>query len=398
MVSKMGRISSSAKEMLEKKIIPFWMRMHDEEYGGYYGFLSQELVLDRKAEKGCILNSRILWFFSEAALLLEREDLRKEADHAYAFLTDYCIDRSKGGIYWSMTYDGKPLDTTKHTYNQAFAIYALSAYYRLTGKEEALKLAQEIFGLIEKRCTDSVGYLEAFTADWQPESNEKLSENGVMADKTMNTLLHVFEGYAGLYQAAGDPSVKKVMEHILDIYAEKIYDAGLRRQLVFFDAEYHSIIDLYSYGHDIESSWLIDWGCGLLEDDSLCKKISAINEEMAQAVYEAAFDGHSLANECDKGVVDETRVWWVQAEAVLGFVNLWGKNSARVEYKDAAAEIYRFILDYVVDQREDSEWFGYLDAKGSPLLDKPIVEPWKCPYHNGRMCMELIRKDPEIYV
>lgn len=394
----MRRISSAAKEMLETKIIPFWTGMRDEEYGGYYGFLSQELVLDRKAEKGCILNSRILWFFSEAALLLKREDLRKEAEHAYAFLANYCIDRANGGIYWSMTYDGKPLDTTKHTYNQAFAIYALSAYYRLTGDGEALELAQKLFGLIENRCTDSVGYLEAFTADWKPESNEKLSENGVMADKTMNTLLHVFEGYAGLYQAGNDPSVKKAMEHILDIYAEKIYDAGLRRQLVFFDADYRSIIDLYSYGHDIESSWLIDWGCGLLGEEALAGKISAINEEMAQAVYETAFDGHSLANECDRGVVDETRIWWVQAEAVLGFVNLWQKDPARTEYKDAAADIYQFILDYVVDKRDGSEWFACVDAKGNPLPGKPIVEPWKCPYHNGRMCIELIRKDPEIYV
>ena len=394
----MKKIGLAARELLVENIIPFWQNLKDAEYGGYYGYLSQELVLDKKAEKGCILNSRILWFFAEAAIVLERQDLREYADHAYDFLLNHCIDRENGGVFWSMTFDGKPLDTTKHTYNQAFAIYALSSYYRLTGKKEAIEIAKSLFELIEERCTDAVGYLEAFTADWKPESNEKLSENGVMADKTMNTLLHVFEGYSGLYQATKDAQVACAMRRILDIYKNKIYDPMLRRQKVFFDVNYQSIIDLYSYGHDIESSWLIDWGCSLLEDDDLFKEISEINRNMAEAVYEKAFSNHSLANECENGVVDETRVWWVQAEAVLGFTNLWQKNQARTEFKNAAVDIYQFILNYLVDKREGSEWFWCVDRNGKPIADKPIVEPWKCPYHNGRMCMELMRRDAEIYV
>lgn len=392
----MQRISAAAGTMLDK-IIDFWKGLRDEDFGGYYGYMSQELALDKKAEKGCILNSRILWFFSEAAMLLGREDLRQEADHAYDFLMRHCIDRENGGVYWSMTYDGKPLDTTKHTYNQGFAIYALSAYYRLTGDERALDEAAALFGLIERHCTDEIGYLEAFTADWQPESNEKLSENGVMADKTMNTLLHVFEGYSGLYQATSNPKVGKAMERILGIYADKIWSPELKRQLVFFDKYYNSIIDLYSYGHDIESSWLMDWGCGLLGDAELMAKISAINAQMAEATYHAAWNHDSLANECDRGEVNEWRIWWVQAEAVVGLVNQWQKTGDST-YSDAAAKNFRFICDHVVDKRPGSEWFWCVDKFGAPIPGKPIVEPWKCPYHNGRMCMELIRRDPEIYV
>lgn len=393
----MERISTAAKAHLERVIIPFWKNLRDDEFGGYYGYMSQELAVDKQAEKGCILHSRILWFFSEAAMALDRADLREEADHTYRFLRDHCFDRENGGIYWSMTYDGQPLDTTKHTYNQAFAIYALSSYYRLTGSEEALAQAKELFGLIEEHCTDDRGYLEAFTADWQPESNEKLSENGVMADKTMNTLLHVFEGYSGLYRATEEPTVGKAMERILTIYAEKIWSPELRRQLVFFDADYNSIIDLYSYGHDIESSWLMDWGCGLLKNEGWNQKIRAINEEMAKAVYDTAYSHHSLANECDRGEVNKLRVWWVQAEAVLGFVNLWEKCGGE-QYRDAAADIFHFIQEKVTDHRPGSEWFWCVDENGDPIPEKPIVEPWKCPYHNGRMCMELMRRDPDIYV
>ena len=392
----MERIAVRAQALLDD-IISFWKNLRDDVYGGYYGYMSQELEVDKTAEKGCILNSRILWFFSEAAMLTGREDLRKEADHAYAFLTEHCLDKENGGVFWSLTYDGLVLDDTKHTYNQGFAIYALSSYYRLTGKQEALDTAFSLFRRIEKTCRDGEGYLEAFTRDWRPESNEKLSENGVLADKTMNTLLHVFEGYSGLYLASSDPTVEKAMRFCLSIYADKIYDPKLRRQLVFFDAHYNSIIDLYSYGHDIESSWLIDWGTRLLGDSALTAKIEAIDEEIARTIYKTAYYNHSLANECERGKVDETRIWWVQAESVLGFVNLWQK-CGEAAYRNAAADIFHFIEEKLVDKRSGSEWFWSLDAKGEPTPGKPIVEPWKCPYHNGRMCMELIRKDPDIYV
>ena len=393
----MQRISQAAKAMLENTILPFWLRLQDREHGGFYGLVDFDLRVDKTAEKGCILNSRILWFFASAALATGRADARAAADHAYAFLKDHCLDRQNGGVYWSVTFDGRPLDSTKHTYNQAFAIYALAAYYRLTGNAEALALARELFAVIERRCTDAGGYCEAFTVDWQPASNEKLSENGVLAARTMNTLLHVFEGYAGLYAAAPDAAVETALRRILDIYANKVYAPALHRQLVFFDADYHSLIDLYSYGHDIESSWLIDWGAGLLGDAALTRRIGAINSDLAAAVYAHAYRGHSVLNECERGVDDTTRVWWVQAEAVLGFVNEYAK-SGDAKYAAAAADLWQYINANLVDKRPGGEWFWRLDAHGVPDAQKPIVEPWKCPYHNGRMCLELMRRDPEIDV
>lgn len=392
----MERIADRARTLLSD-IIDFWKGLHDGQFGGYYGYMGQDLRLDKQAEKGCILNSRILWFFSEAAMLTGRQDLWEEADHAYAFLMDHCLDRERGGVYWSTTYDGTPLDTTKHTYNQAFTIYALSSYYLLTKKEQALDTAYGIFNRIESTCRDQEGYLEAFTLDWKPESNEKLSENGVLADKTMNTLLHVFEGYANLYRCQRSPKVGAALLRCLHIYSTKIYDPEKRQQRVFFDAHYNSILDLCSYGHDIESSWLIDAGTQLLGDRELTEKIERIDTDLAKAVYERAYRDHSVVNECERGVVDETRVWWIQAEAVLGFVNLWRK-CGETKYRDAAVDILSYIQRKLIDKRPGSEWFWCLDRDGNPIPGKPIVEPWKCPYHNGRMCMELIRRDPEIYV
>lgn len=384
------------KEHLVHTIIPFWKNLRDNEHGGYYGWLGYDLALDKKAVKGCILNSRITWFFANAYTLLKDESLLDEAKHGFAFMKDYCFDKENGGIYWSITYDGKPEDTTKHTYNQAFCIYALSSYYEASKDEEALAMAKELFHVIEEKCTDEVGYLEAFDREFHLIENDKLSENGVIADKTMNTLLHVFEAYTELYRVSKDAEVKKRLEWILDTIAEKIYNPTLHRQEVFFDKDYNTILDLYSYGHDIETAWLLNRGIDVLGEEAYQAKIGPIIDEMTAQVYEVAFDGHSLANECEKGVVNTHRVWWVQAETVIGFLNGYERHPEKKEYLEAARNEWQFIKDYVIDKREGSEWFWEVDENGKPYPDRPIVEPWKCPYHNGRMCIEVIRRDIDV--
>lgn len=386
--------TSEIKEHLTKDIIPFWRGLKDEEYGGFYGYMGYDLGLDKKAVKGCILNSRILWFFSNAYLVLKEEELLADAGHAFRFLKDYCVDKENGGVYWSLAFDGKPEDTTKHTYNQAFAIYALSSYYDASGDEEALSLAWELYEIIESRCKDEYGYLEAFNVRFEPEDNDKLSENGVMAEKTMNTLLHVFEAYTELYRVTGEEKVADKLRYMMDLIADKVYNKEAGRQEVFFDRTWNSLIDLYSYGHDIETAWLVDRGLEVLDDKVYTEKLSPITRTITENIYKRAYIDHSLVNEAENGVVDTTRVWWVQAEAVVGFLNGYQKTPEHREYLEAAKDIWDYIKTCVVDKRSGSEWFWSVDRDRKPI-EKPIVEPWKCPYHNGRMCFEVIKRNVE---
>lgn len=376
---------------LEEDMIPFWENLKDTEYGGYYGYVDNQLKIDRTYEKGCILNSRILWFFSSAYKLFGKESLRRDAEQAYLFLKEHCQDEVYGGIYWSLTYDGKPKDSSKHTYNQAFAIYALAAYYDATGKEEALNLAFLIWQLIEEKCKDEGGYLEAFDRTFHPMDNEKLSENGVMAGRTMNTLLHLLEAYTELYRVSGNEMVGRQIRYMLDIFQQKVYNQEKGRQEVFFDDSWNSLIDLYSYGHDIETSWLVDRALLVLGDETYTERIEPITKEITKNIFERAFKKDSLPNEAENGVDDTTRVWWVQAEAVVGFINGYEKEPEKIFYLEAAESIWRYICQNIIDKRPGSEWLWAVDEEGR-TLDKPIVEPWKCPYHNGRMCMEVIRR------
>lgn len=380
------------RQHLTDCIIPFWKKLRDDQCGGYFGYMDHDLRVDEKAVKGCILNSRITWFFANAYLTLQDEALLAEAKHGYEFMQKFCVDHEKGGVYWSVKYDGTPEDTTKHTYNQAFSIYALSSYYDASKDESALQLALELFHIIEERCMDEIGYKEAFDRDFQEIENDKLSENGVIADKTMNTLLHVFEAYTELYRVCGNSDVKKRLFWILDTIADKIYNPALHRQEVFFDREMNPIIDLHSYGHDIETAWLIRRGTDVLGDKAYEEKMLPIILDLTGQVYKIAFDGRSLANECEKGVVDENRIWWVQAETVVGFLNGYQLAPQQKEYLEAARAEWAFIKEFVIDKRPGSEWFWDVNKEGKAVSGEPIVEPWKCPYHNGRMCLEVIRR------
>lgn len=398
MNERIEKMKSLAKDHLTKKILPFWESLKDEENGGYYGYMDFDLKIDKEAVKGCILNSRIMWFFANAAVTLNDESIMPYAKHAYDFMKKNCVDYENGGVFWSVKYNGEPEDTTKHTYNQAFSIYALSSYAdavkHFNGDEkeaeEALKLAFDLEKNIETRMKDDKGYLEAFKINFEPESNEKLSENGVMAEKTMNTLLHVFEAYTELYRVTKDAATAEHLRWIFDIFEKKVYNHKLHRQEVFFDKDWNSIIDLHSYGHDIETSWLMDRGCEVLGDAKVTATIDPISTDLADKIYNRAYVNHSLLNECEKGVDNTTRIWWVQAETVLGFLNAYRKTNEE-RYLAAAEDVLNYILTKLTDPRDGSEWYWCLDENDKPVTEKPIVEPWKCPYHNGRMCMEIIK-------
>ena len=380
-------LTTELRSHLEEKILPFWQGLWDRECGGFYGYVDESLQVNKKADKGCILNSRILWFFSTAAYVLDRKDLQVYADHAYRFFRRF-LDPVNGGVYWSVSHDGKPADTTKHTYCQAFAVYGLAAYFRLTGDPEAEEAARDLFRVIETRCRDSVGYLEALKADFSPESNEKLSENGVIASRTMNTLLHVVEAYAELYRFCGGEDVRAAGIAGLEQFLDPVYNPGKRRMEVFFDDAFHPLLDMQSYGHDIEGSWLI-WDAA---ETFLPEEARAPWKEMCldllRSASERAFSARGLDYEVVGGEVNTNRAWWPQAEAMLGFEFGWRMTKDPV-WPERMKTQWRFILETIVDPREGSEWFNELREDGTSL-GKPLAEEWKCPYHNGRMCLRLM--------
>jgi len=383
----------SFQRHLTENIIPFWNECADNVNGGFCGYIGHDMQKDMKSDKGVILHSRILWFYSSAYMLLKDKALLAKADHAYEFLKKYCFDSENGGVYWAVTYEGQPSDDTKHTYNQAFAIYALSSYYEASNREEVLEKAYGLYYLIEEKCRDKDGYLEAFDRKFRPASNEKLSENGVMATRTMNTLLHVMEAYTELYRVDGRACVRESLHEILDIFCTKIYNVEKGICEVFFDKDYNTLIDLESYGHDIEAAWLVDRAGQVLGEPEWEERLASVVTGLSHMAYEHAYDEEfgCFYNEREDAKIDKQRIWWVQAEAVVGFCNAWEREPEKVEYLQAAEAIWEFILNHQVDKRS-GEWFESVKEDGSVDESQGLVHAWKCPYHNGRMCIVMTRR------
>ncbi|SEQ65185.1 mannobiose 2-epimerase [Lachnospiraceae bacterium NE2001] len=404
----LGQMSQELEAEFERHVIPFWKLMRDKDRGGYYGKIGYDLKLDREADKGCILNSRILWTFSNLYLFSKKAEYRIYAKAAYDYLMEHFIDKVWGGVFWSVSFDGDPEDMTKHTYNLAFAIYALASYYDASGDREALVTAYTLFDVIEKQCRDEGGYLECFTRHFDAASNEKLSENGVMATRTMNTLLHVMEAYTELYRVDDidiyqrRKYVREKLLPILTIFKEKVYNPDRSRLEVFFDADYNSLINLYSIGHDIEASWLLDRTVKILELEGSEYDMSEISRSLTNKVYDVAFTSNGMPAEYENGKLLETRIWWVQCEGIIGFLNEYQRQAEKTggihpdedsfKYLNAALSLWNYIKKNMIDKRIGSEWYAETDAEGIPVLNKPIVDEWKCPYHNCRMYIEVMRR------
>lgn len=387
----MNKLKNEIAQHLTEKILPFWVKLKDEENGGFYGQVNFNLEIDKKADKGGIATSRFLWSFSSAYRVTNDEKYLEYAHHLYQFLINKVYDHEYKGLYWLVDYQGNPKDTRKHVYTQSFGIYALSEYYRATKNEEALQFANEIFELIEEKGfnQENNAYMEEFDREWNETSNEMLSGNGVVADITMNTHIHVLEAYTNLYKASPTNYLKSRLENLLKIHYEKIYDKDTNFLGVFFDKDWKSILDIKSFGHDIEASWLMD---------EVIKVLQLTNAEYDKMVVDIAYnianyamqeDG-SLINEEENDHLDYTRVWWVQAEAMVGYLNAYERTNDP-KFLELMNNLWAYMKKYLIDHREGGEWFWSVDKDGKPA-ERNIGEPWKTSYHNGRFCLEFIER------
>ena len=390
-----NQLRNEMRSELENNILPFWMnKMEDNEEGGFYGQITGEDELKPEASKGAILNARILWTFSSAYRLLKKPEYLETATRAKRYLIDRFYDPQYGGIYWELDYKGNPLDTKKQIYAIGFAIYGLSEYARATGDEEALAYAQQLFDVIEQHSFDSEqnGYVEALTRDWQPIGDMRLSDKDENEKKTMNTHLHILEPYTNLYRVWKDEQLERQLRNLIEVFITRILDPQTGHLNLFFEEDWTNKYRIYSYGHDIEASWLIHEAALVLGDPALLKRIEPIIIRIAQAADEGLNPDGSMIYEnfLDKQKIDRELHWWVQAENVVGHINLY-QHFGDTEALDTAARCWEFIKTKLID-REQGEWHWSLLPDGTVNRRDDKAGFWKCPYHNGRMCMEVIER------
>ena len=410
--------------MLENNILHFWQtKMVDRENGGFYGRIDGHEVLHPEAEQGAILNARILWTFSAAYRVLQKPEYLEMATYAKEYFIEHFLDKKYGGVYWSVDAKGQPLNTRKQFYAIGFALYGLSEYARATGDREALDYALQLYDCIEEHALDREqnGYIEATARDWQPIADMRLSELDANFPKSQNTHLHIIEPYTNLLRCLQEMhaqescdyvpvlgsvlpigvsvpmetmiSVEASLRNLIDIFTDKILNPVTHHLDLFFEMDWtRGAGHLESYGHDIECSWLMHEAALVLGDEKVLRKVEDIVRIVAKASEKGLRPDGAMIHEAnlDTGHVDDDLHWWVQAENVVGWFNLW-QHFGDEEALERAERCWTYIKEQLIDW-ENGEWHWSRRPDGSLNLDDDKAGFWKCPYHNGRMCLEIIER------
>ncbi len=417
-------LKQEVTDVLTKNILPFWLnKMQDREHGGFYGRMDGHGVLHPEAEKGAILNARILWSFSAAYRVLGVREYLNAATRAKDYILAHFIDKEYGGVYWSVDDSGQPKDTKKQFYAIGFAIYGLSEYARATGDREALDYALQLFDCIEEHAFDPVnnGYIEACTREWGEIADMRLSDLDANYPKSQNTHLHIIEPYTNLLRAIQElqaaqtcayvPAIgsilpidvavppetmiriERALRNLIDIFTDKILNPATHHLDLFFDMDWtRGAGRLESYGHDIECSWLLHEAALVLGDEELLKKVESIVRLVAKSSEKGLNADGSMIHEAnlDAGTKDDDLHWWVQAENVVGWLNIY-QHFGDEEALQRALRCWQYIKDNLIDWK-DGEWYWSRHADGTLNLDDDHAGFWKCPYHNSRMCLEIIER------
>ncbi len=380
----------SILEELEGDILPFWMQRMTDPKGGFYGRMDGDGHIIGGAEKGAILNSRILWTFAAACRTLRKKEYLDTAARAYQEIRDRFTDKEYGGIFWSLDCEGRPKDTKKQFYAIAFAVYGLAEYFRATGDAEALELAKSFYRCIEDHSNDGYGYIEARTRKWGVIEDMRLSDKDQNDSKTMNTHLHLLEGYTNLYRVWKDAGLRERLENLINIFIDKIVRPDGHLGL-FFGDDWAPHSTAVSFGHDIEASWLLDEAAEVLGDKVLAAKVESVCAKVATSAMEGFTPEGGMIYEYDPatGRRDSDRHWWVQAETVVGCVNQYQKTGDP-HWLESADNEWSFIRSHII--APDGEWYWSLRSDGTPDTTDDRAGFWKCPYHNGRMCLEVLER------
>ncbi len=394
-------LADKLREHLFNHILPFWCGPAlDREQGGWMGWLSNYLAPDRTKPKGLIINSRILWTFSAVYQVKPEMLYREMAERAYEFLVNRFWDARHGGAFWQLNDSGRVIDDSKKIYGQAFFIYAMSEFYRAFGSQSALRYAQELFDLVEKHAHDPIngGYLEVCQRDWSEAGPDaRLSEKDMSEKKSMNNQLHVLEACASFFRVSRSAAVEVRLRELIDIFLRRIMDAHSSHLNHFFDERWVVRSDSYTFGHDIEASWLLCEAAGELGDDALRQQVQSIALQIAETVLNEGIDADGgLCYEGKAGrIIDSGKECWPQAEAMIGFTNAFQLSGAE-KFLKAAEKVWDYCDGHLVD-RVHGEWFWRINPDGMPDANLPKVSEWKGPYHVTRACLEVSKRLPTTY-
>lgn len=373
---------------LDNNLIPFWEKMIDPIYGGYYGEWDNQPIKD--SDKGTVYLTRILWTFS---VLYQKTHIQKYLDDAtiaFTYLCKYAYDYHYHGFYWSTTFDGKVKNNHKHLYAQSFALYGFSEYYRITKNPKAKDIINQLVVIIKENIYDFPHhYSEEYLVDFTKCSNVLLKGYNQIPEITTNTLLHLVESLGTCYDVLHNDEVNILCLTIIELIFKYGYDKKRISLIQFLDYELKPTVDVISYGHDIEVSWLLYDVINKLQIDELMKK--QYQEELfklGNQALDGIYHGYLLAEKINNQIPNKHIIWWVQAECLIALRFLY-QQTKDSKYLDLISNVFEVLKKAIITK---NEWLWSADENYQPLDCHHQAEMWKANYHNIRLILKYMEE------
>jgi mannobiose 2-epimerase len=370
-------------QQLNGNILPFWQTQAiDSDFGGYVGLMDINGEVEPMADKSAIAHARILWSFSAAYRAFNKSEYLCQAKRAYQCLVHRFIDPEFGGVFSTVSFDGRVQTEDKNIVAQAYAIYALCGYYQATSDEQALIRARGIAQKIELHAFDQScgGYRETLSRQWMQQSNEPLK-------LTAQVHIHLLEAYTALLNCQYDKVISEALSGLIGLFIKSFIDKN----------DYHVVqgegLDNQStrriiFGHDLELSWLLPKAAKALDNPIAVEQCQHIGLQMVDKVIES--HAHAPNQGIRQGVnlttsVDVQREGWIQAEALSAFG--WAyKVTGNQVYRQWLENSWDFIVESIVDYKL-GDWHGGRNPDGTLVANQVKIGPWRCPYHSVRGCL-----------
>ncbi|NLG24022.1 MAG: N-acyl-D-glucosamine 2-epimerase [Clostridiales bacterium] len=381
-----------AKAELTENLLPWWMTHAVDQLGGFHGAVGNDNRPEPDARRHAVLFARLVWTFSSCYRVLGGGEYLRLARRAHDYLIANFWDAAHGGVYTLLDARGAVLDDRKMVYANAFAIYALAEYGRATGDGQAIARASLLADRLRERAFDPVhrGYVEVCDRDFTPNPWLRGMNRRPSDEKTMNTHLHLLEAHTCLLRVDGGQR-SRVREQLY-VMLNRIVNRDTHHFHYFQDAAWNPTTADVSFGHDIEGSWLMMEAAEVLGEPEARRATREVCVNIARACLdEGLTEQGAMRTEYDPVAREYSHrlSWWEQNEAVVGFVNAW-QATGEGKFLDAALRCYDYLDAHFVD-RAGGGWFAILNADGAPLSTKK-ADGFICPYHNARMCLELIER------
>ena len=371
-----------------KNILDFWTNYGLKENSPlFHLFVDYNNEPSDKKGSSFLITARALWTFSTAYEIYGDVKYLETAHRIFEGYP-YFYDEENGGYFMFINVEDR--QPFKKIYDHAFAIYGLAKYYAVSKNPKALEMAFDIFNIIEEKSYDkgNGGYHDYFLPDWTKVHERKFPD---ILIKDMNCMLHILEAYTLFYDVTKNERVLDALKKLARITLDKIFNKETNHLFMFFDADFNPISDQITCGHDIETSWLLWETAEVIGDEALKEEIKDVCIKLADSAIKEGIDTRD-GGMCEKYIKEEPcnrKIWWAQAETVIGTFNAY-QLTGDEKYLKLSENFWKYIKNKVI--AKNGEWYLDVLPEGFETVRKIKIAPMKCPYHNFRMCAEMMRR------